>query len=339
MEREGVSPIEFGYRAEQEGHQPSLLLKLARLARQAGFQFMPISDHFHPWFHTGAAGGFAWTWISAAAASVPDIRFGPMVAAPIGRYHPAIIAQSFATMDEMFPGRFFLGLGTGEAMNEVPLGYPWPKFEERLERVKEAVEIIRALWSMDFVKYEGKYYSLNGANLYTKPRTSIPIYLAANGPKAAALVGQYADGYVTINPTLTRFKELWSIIERTARDSGRDPAKISKHIELFVSYGEDYDRAVKAARKWKSGLIPEVFNSGIYDPRELEKRGNAYSDSELAKVWTAVTSKEEIIKKAEDAIALGFNEIEFHCAGAEEEFLEACRKDVLPYLAAEYVRS
>jgi coenzyme F420-dependent glucose-6-phosphate dehydrogenase len=335
-----VLPIEFGYRAEQEGHQPSVLLRLARSAQKAGFVFMPISDHFHPWFHTGAAGGFAWTWISAAAATVPDMRFGPMVIAPIGRYHPAVIAQSFATMDEMFPGRFFLGLGTGEAMNEVPLGCPWPEFEERLERVKESVEIIRALWSEDFVRYEGRYYSLNGANLYTKPRTNIPIYLAANGPKAATLVGQCADGYATIDPTLIRFKELWSIIERSARHSGRDPAKISKHIELFVCYGEDYDKAVKAARKWKSSLIPDVFNSRIYDPRELEKRGSMYPDSVLAKTWTALTSKEEIIKKAEDAIAMGFNEIEFHCASTDEEdFLDVCRKDVLPYLVAEYRKS
>jgi coenzyme F420-dependent glucose-6-phosphate dehydrogenase len=225
-------------------------------------------------------------------------------------------------------------------MNEVPLGYPWPKFEERLERVKEAVEIIRALWTTDFVKYQGKHYSLDGANLYTKPRTKIPIILAANGPKAAALVGQYADGYVTINSTLDRFKELWSIIERTAKDTGRDPEKMSKHIELFFSYDEDYDNALKAARKWKSGLIPNVFNSEIYDPRELEKRGNKYPDSELAKVWTPVTNKEGIIKKAEDAIALGFNALELHCASANEEgFLEICRKDVLPYFVDKYTKS
>jgi coenzyme F420-dependent glucose-6-phosphate dehydrogenase len=296
---------------------------------------MPISDHFHPWFHSGAAGGFAWTWISAAAATVPEIKLGPMVAAPIGRYHPAIIAQAFASMDEMFPGRFFLGLGTGEAMNEVPLGFSWPKFEERLERLKESVEIIRALWSSDFVKYGGRFYSLSGANLYTKPRTRIPIYLAANGPKAAALVGKYADGYVTISPTLPRFKELWSIIERAAKNAGRDPAKISRHIELWVSYNEDYDKAVKAARKWKSSLIPDVFNSPIYDPRELEKKGNEYSDLELATVWTVVTGAEEVIKKAQDAIAMGFNEIEFHSTN-EEKFLDVCGKSVLPYLVPRY---
>jgi len=298
---------------------------------------MPVSDHFHPWFHSGAAAGFAWTWISAAAATVPEIRLGPLVATPIGRYHPAIIAQAFATMDEMFPGRFFLGLGTGEAMNEVPLGFPWPKFEDRLERLKESVEIIRALWSSDFPRYEGRFFSLNGANLYTKPRTRIPIYLAANGPKAAALVGEYADGFATINPMLPKFKELWSIIERTARDAGRDPASISKHIELWVSYSEDYAKALKAAGKWKSGLIPDVFNSHIYDPRELEKKGDEYSDLELSRVWTIVTHGEQLIKTAEDAIAMGFNEIEFHSASpSEEEFLDVCGKDVLPYLVPRY---
>jgi coenzyme F420-dependent glucose-6-phosphate dehydrogenase len=332
-------PIQFGYRAEQEGHQPSRLLELARLAHGVGFKFIPISDHFHPWFHSGAAGGFAWTWISAAAATVPEIKLGPMVAAPIGRYHPAIIAQAFATMDEMFPGRFFLGLGTGEAMNEVPLGLPWPKFEERLERLKESVEIIRALWSTDFVKYEGRFYSLNGANLYTKPRTHIPIYLAAHGPKAAALVGKYGDGYATIPPYVPRFKELWSIIERSAKNAGRDPASISKHLELFLTYNEDHDKAVKAARKWKSVSIPDVFNSPIYDPRELEKKGDKEcSDLELEKAWAVVTGGEEVIKKAEDAIAMGFNEIEFHSTN-EEEFLQLCRKTVLPYLVSRYRNS
>jgi coenzyme F420-dependent glucose-6-phosphate dehydrogenase len=173
--------------------------------------------------------------------------------------------------------------------------------------------------------------------LYTKPRTRIPIYLAANGPKTAALVGKCADGFATINPTLARFNELWSVIERTAKNAARDPAKISKHIELFVSYSEDYDKALKAARKWKSGLIPDVFNSRIYDPRELEKRGDEYSDLELAKVWTIVTHGEELIKKAEDAIAMGFNEIEFHNAStSEEKFLDVCGKSVLSYLVPRY---
>lgn len=326
-------PIMFGYRAEEEGHQPSRLLELAALARKAGFQFMPISDHFHPWFHTGAAGGFAWSWMSAAAALIPDLKFGAMVAAPIGRYHPAIIAQAFATMDEMFPDRFFLGLGTGEAMNEVPLGFKWPKFEERLTRVKESLEIIRKLWNSDFVNYTGEFYTISGANLYTKPKTQIPIYVVANGPKSAVLVGRYGDGYGTIDPMRSKFKELWAIVERSAKEAGRDPAKISRNIELFVSYDKNYDNALKSAGKWKSGLIPNVFNLPIYDPRELEKRGNLHSDSEIEKVWTIATSGEELLKLAEEAIQLGFNEIQFHSASPNEErFLDLCAKEVLPHL-------
>jgi len=333
-------PILFGYRAEEEGYQPSRLIELAKLAHEAGFEFMPISDHFHPWFHTGAAGGFAWSWISAAAALVPELRFGPMIAATTGRYHPAIVAQAFATMDEMFPGRFFLGLGTGEAMNEVPLGFRWPKFDERLSRLKESVEIIRRLWGSEFVSYEGKFYSLKGANLYTKPRSGIPIYIVANGPKSAVLVGRYGDGFGTVDSMMSKFGGLWTIIERSAREVGRDPDKISRNIELWVSYDKDYHRALKSAGKWKSGLIPNVFNLPIYDPRELERLGNQHTDSEIAEVWTIATSAEGLIKKAEQAIRIGFNEVQFHSASpSEEEFLDLCGTEVLPYLKETYGRS
>jgi len=325
--------VQFGYRAEAEGHQPNELLRFAAKAHKIGFDFVPISDHFHPWFHTNAACPFAWSWMSAASATIPDLRFGTIVTSPIGRYHPAVIAQAFATMDAMFPGRIFIALGTGEAMNDSPLGYPWPKFSERLERLRESVEIIRNLWTLDFVDYTGTYYTLKGAKLYTKPKTNIPIYIAANGPKAAALVGEYADGYATIDTVKSNITNLWPIIEKAARDSGRDVSKLTKNVELFVSYAKDQDDALVSARRWKSGLIPNILNLPIHDPRELEKAGNEISDQELAKVWTITSSAEDLIKKAEEAIALGYDEIQFHNAGpSEDEFLNICDKEVLPYL-------
>jgi coenzyme F420-dependent glucose-6-phosphate dehydrogenase len=314
-----------------------MLLSFALKASQEGFDFMPVSDHFHPWFHTGASACFAWSWVTAAAATVPKIRLGPMVAAPIGRYHPAIIAQAFATMDEMYPGRFFLGMGTGEAMNEVPLGYPWPPFSERLGRLREAVEIIRALWGGEFVDYPGSYYKLKGAKLYTKPKTKIPIYLVANGPKAASLVGSHADGYGTLDLVLEKSKEIWAAVETSARSVGRDPSTISRNIELYVSYNRDYGKALASTRKWKSGLIHNAFSLPVYDPRELERLGENESDSELAKTWTIATSAEQLIKKAESAIAYGFNEVQFHSSSpSEEEFIEVCGRDVLPYLKSTY---
>ena len=324
--------IAFGYRAEAEGHQPDELLRYAALAQKIGIDFVPISDHFHPWFHTNAACPFAWSWMSAAAASIPDIRLGTIVTAPIDRYHPAVIAQAFATMDVMFPGRIFLALGTGEAMNDSPLGYPWPEFTERLERLKESLEIIRTLWNSDFVNYSGTYYTLKDANLYTKPKGRIPIYVAANGPKASELVGRYADGFVTFDTVKENIKDLWPIIDKAASDSGRSSDKIVKNVELFFSYSQDYQAALASARRWKSGLIHNVLDLAIHDPRELERRGNLISDEELEKVWTITTDADAVIKKVEKSISLGYNEIELHSASpSEETFLQMCNEEVLPY--------
>lgn len=324
--------IAFGYRAEAEGHQPDELLKYAALAQKIGIDFVPISDHFHPWFHTNAACPFAWSWMSAAAATIPDIRLGTIVTAPIGRYHPALVAQAFATMDAMFPGRFFLALGTGEAMNDSPLGYSWPAFSERLERLRESLEIIRMLWNSDFVNYSGTYYTLKGANLYTKPKGRIPIYVAANGPKVAELVGRYADGFATIDTAKENIENLWPIIDKAASDSARSSENIVKNVELFFSYSQDYQAALASARRWKSGLIHNILDLPIYDPRELERQGNLISDEELKKAWAITTDSEAIIKKVEDSISLGYNEIELHSASPSEEiFLQVCNKEVLPY--------
>ena len=325
--------IKFGYRAEAEGHPPDDLLRYAALAHKFGFDFIPISDHFHPWFHTNASGSFAWSWISAAAALIPDVRFGTIVTSPIGRYHPAVIAQAFATMDAMFPGRMFIALGTGEAMNEAPLSYAWPRFDERLERVKESLEIIRLLWTSDFVNYSGKFYTLKDAKLYTKPKGRIPIYVAANGPRAAELVGKYADGWATVDPVKEGIKELWPLIVQSAKESERNADRFVKNVELFFSYSQNYQEALASARRWKSVLIPNILNLPIDDPRELERQGNAIPDEKLEKAWTITTNPEDVIKKTEDAISLGYNEIQLHSASpSEENFLNMCNKEVLPYL-------
>jgi coenzyme F420-dependent glucose-6-phosphate dehydrogenase len=240
-------------------------------------------------------------------------------------------------MDAMFPNRMFLALGTGEAMNDSPLGYPWPKFPERLERLKESLEIIRSLWASDFVNYSGEYYTLKDAKLYTKPKGRIPIYVAANGPQAASLVGKYADGYATVDPLMGNIKNLWPIIDGAAKEAGRDASQLTKNVELFFSYSQNYDEALASARKWKSALIPNILNLPIHDPRELERQGNEISDDELAKVWTITTEAEPIIKKAEDAIALGYDEIQLHSASpSEENFLQMCNRDVLPQLKQEF---
>lgn len=207
------------------------------------------------------------------------------------------------------------------------------EFRRKARPPKESLEIIRKLWASDFVSYNGEHYTLTDVNLYTKPKGHIAIYVAADGPKAAVLVGQYGDGLATIDRVMSRFGELWKIIDQSAKDAGRDPANISRNIELFISYDRDYEQALGSIRKWKFMLIPNILSLRIHDPRELERRGQEDPDSELTNSWTIATSGEDLIRKAEEAIAVGFNEIEFHSSSpSEQEFIGVCGKEVLPYL-------
>jgi len=189
--------MKFGFRAVSEQFPPKELLKQAKDVDRAGFDFITISDHFHPWFHTDAQSPFSWVWIASAAQATNNIHIGTGVTSPIFRYNPGVIAQAFATLDSLYPGRIFLTLGTGEGMNEVPLGYVWPPYSERAEKLEEALEIIRSLWGGNFVDYNGKHFKLRGANLYTKPKGTIPVFVAARGMNMARFSGRIADGIYT----------------------------------------------------------------------------------------------------------------------------------------------
>jgi len=203
--------------------------------------------------------------------------------------------------------------------------------------MRETVDILRALWTSDFVDYNGKYFRLDGANLYTKPKTNIPIYIAGSGPKAVSFVGKYGDGFITGSSEIPTYPQTSKIIETAAKAAGRDPAKISRNMEVFVAYDKDHERALSAARRWKTVLIPNILNLPIHDPRELERLGSKISDAELTNMITITTNAEDLIKKAETVISLGINEIQFHNAGpSEEEFLEVCSKEVLPYLKQQH---
>ncbi len=188
--------VRIGIQATPEQVDPRALLDDAIIMDNYGIEKCWSSDHYMPWWHTGASGGAAWPWLGAALARTKNIMIGTAVTAPILRYNPAIVAQVFATLDFMFPGRTFLTLGTGESLNEVPAtGSPWPPNQERFERLKEAIHLIKKLWSEDWVTFEGKYYKVKDSNLYTKPKNRIPLYVAALGKRAAKLAGEQADGF------------------------------------------------------------------------------------------------------------------------------------------------
>jgi len=308
------------------------LIRHARMAVDAGFSMVWVADHFHPWFHTEAHESNAWVWMAAAMGEVKDVPFGTFVTAPILRYHPGIVAQAFATMQSIYGDRVILGLGSGEAMNEMPLGYKWPSVKERKERMNEAIEIIRRLWGEEFVTYHGKYYSLDGANLYMK--ANIPIYLAAFGPKMGKLAGSIADGLITsVRPFEYFTNTLFPAVSEGAKAFGKTLDDITKVLEIDVSWSDDYESAIASTRRWKAGLLPNLFEDPIADPRVIEKMGlDSVPDKALEEIYVISTNPEDHIKKIESAFSCSFDHVcLFSSSPDEDKTIDMYAKKVLPY--------
>ncbi|MDG6926615.1 MAG: TIGR03557 family F420-dependent LLM class oxidoreductase [Nitrososphaerota archaeon] len=330
--------IRFGYRAVAEQYGPSQLMEFAVLAEAQGFEFVSISDHFHPWFHQGGHAAFAWSWIASAAERTKRVRLGTGVTTPINRFHPAIVAQAFATMGAMYPGRVYLGLGTGEAMNEVPVGQRWPPFRERVARVEESIEIIRGLWREDFLTYRGKYFSVQGANIYDKPTVPVPIYVAASGATMAEVAGGRGDGLYTTPAREEKIKGLLlPAVRKGAEESGRRFEDIHRMILCNVSWNEDYDKALDSIKRWRATAAPGSFEENVSDPRELDRIGEKVPMEELTWRWTVCTDLEQVTKRVDDYVRMGFDEIEIRSASPnEKEFIERFGRQVLPGLREKY---
>lgn len=328
----GTHQLTFGLFCAHEQYSPTDLLQHVVWAEEAGFETIWTSDHFHPWAHTGAHAGFAWVWIASAAERTQRVKIGTAVTPPILRYNPALVAQAFATLDYMYPGRIFLTVGTGEAMNEVPIGFPWPSYKERLERLEEAIGIIRRLWKEDFITHRGKYFRLNQANLYTKPKTDIRLYVAGNGPKTAYVAGKYADGFLTLPAPREHITgTLFPALERGARDAGRDPAAIERVLELFCSYDPDPKKAVASSRFWAGALLPVFFNLGVWDPRVIESHGRVVGDEALVKNWLISADLNEHVERILDYLSMGFTHVEFLSSSPDQKvFIRTYAEKVLP---------
>lgn len=328
--------VEVGYWAPQEQHHPSELLELVVEAERVGFRRCITSDHFHPWFHKDASSGSTLVWVSSALERTRSMVIGTGVSAPIYRYHPAILAQAFATLDDLHPGRVALGMATGEAMNEVPLGFEWPSHRERLERLEEAIRVIRLLWSGDFVSFQGRHYRLRDARLYVTPRKGVPIYVAASGPKAAQLAGMLADGLLTVPMPDGRLTDVvLPAFRRGAEAAGRNPEELNLLLEFKFSYHEDYDRALESIRRWGATEVPGIFSMEVYDPRELERMAMSVPAEELLKTWHVVTDLEDLVGPIEGYGRLGFREIYMHSSSPDEvEVLREVGRVLLPHFGS-----
>jgi coenzyme F420-dependent glucose-6-phosphate dehydrogenase len=325
----------LGYWASQEQYSMKDLFIFVKEAEKSGFDQTLTSDHFHPWSHNGGYGNFTWVWLAAAAERTKNMKFLTGVTAAVYRYNPGIIAQAFASLDVLYPGRIGLGIGTGESMNEVSLGFDWPSADTRLERTTESIQIIKKLWnrgSDGFVNFNGQFFKLKNAKLYTPPSTNISLYMAASGKEAIKTAGRLTDGLITTSKP-NNSDEAFDIFNKAAREVGKDPDTLEKIAKPKISYSEDYDEAFKSCEFWRSSEIDNAFDRDINDPRMLEKTAKEeVSDNELRKSILIITSIEDLIKPIEEYFKAGFTQIYTHITSPNEiEFIKKFSNKVLPY--------
>jgi len=329
--------LTLGYKASAEQFGPTELLKLGVLAEELGFDSVVVSDHFHPWRNTGGHAPFSFAWLGALGAKTARVRLGTSVVTPTFRYHPAIVAQAMATLALLFPKRVFLGVGSGESMNETPvLASEWPEPAERFRRLREAVRLMKRLWSEDYVTFDGKYYKTREAKIFDKPKDGVPLYIAAAGPQTATFAGKEADGFIcTSGKGDELYKDvLLPAVDEGAREAGRDPASVERMIEMKVSFDTDRARALADTREWAALALPAEDKVGVEDPREMEKRAAAAADRAHTR-FIVSTDPAEHVEKVRRYVEWGFTHLVFHFPGQDQErAMRLYAREVLPRLRA-----
>ncbi len=326
--------VRIGYKASAEQFDPVSLLAFSQQAERIGLEMIAVSDHFQPWRHNGGHSPAAMTWMAACGQRTSRATIGTSVLTPTLRYQPAVVAQSFATMACLTPGRVFLGVGTGEAMNETPAtGDEFPGRKERRMRLAEAIELIRRLWTEERVDYEGEYYRTSKATIYDRPDEPVPIYVAASGPLAAKLAGRVGDGFIcTSGKDPQLYTDLLGKVVEGAEGAGRDPSQIRRMIEIKVSYDRDRQKAFDNCRWWAALALAPEQKEGIEDPIEMERVADANADQAHTR-FICSDDPEEIVEKIGTYIDLGFDELVLHAPGPEQRtFLKQFRVDVMPLL-------
>ncbi|ASF12279.1 glucose-6-phosphate dehydrogenase (coenzyme-F420) [Nocardia brasiliensis] len=332
-----VTELRLGYKASAEQFAPRELVELTVSAEENGFDSAMISDHFQPWRFNGGHAPFSLAWLAAVGERTRRIQIGTSVLTPTFRYNPAVIAQAFATMACLYPGRVMLGVGSGEALNEIATGFigEWPEFKERYARLRESVELMRALWTGDRVDFDGEYYKTVGASIYDVPAEGVPVYIAAGGPLVARYAGRVGDGFIcTSGKGMDLYTEkLMPAVTEGAEKAGRTVADVDTMIEIKLSYETDYDLALQNTRFWAPlSLTPEQKHS-ISDPIEMEAAADALPIEQIAKRWIVGTDPDEVVSRIEPYIDAGMRHLVFHAPGHDQSrFLELFARDLAPRL-------
>ena len=285
--------VKFSYFLGSEQWQPEEILKHAELAKNAGFDMVTISEHFHPWVDDQSASNFAWSTLGALTSVVPSLDLGTGVTTPLWRMHPGIVAQASATIDRLTNSTFHLGVGTGENLNEGPLGYTFPPYAERAARMREALHIIRNLLDGEKLDFNGEYYSTEKAKLYSPPIKHIPIWLAAGGPKSAQLASEFADGL------MISVKDPKEAYERVIEPSNEKTKELNKenlriHTYRWTVFAENDDDAWKALGPWRGLRAPGRLEAK--DPAVLRKAADTMEKNEILSKYSIASTVEDIYK-------------------------------------------
>ena len=318
----------IGYMLAHEQFNVRELVDIGAMAAKAGFGLLAASDHFQPWQANEGHAGEAWVTMAALGDRAGEAWMGTTVTCPTMRYNPAVVAEAFASLSILFPGRIFLGVGSGEALNEQAATGEWPDWQERWDRLIEAIHVIRSLWSGEPLHHKGKFYAVD-ARLYDPPAQPIPILTAANGKKSMKLAGQYGDGLITDLVTWKQYKSEWEI---GALDAGKNPSAMLVLIEQFVVVG-DQDDARKAAELWR--FLPKAFKQyyDVRDPAKIEERAD--SEVPLEKVmegWPISREPGRHIEAIQELFDSGATIVNIHAGQHDQKaVLEFYGEQVLPH--------
>ncbi len=318
-----MSTPHLGYTLSSEEHDPATLVANARRAEEAGFDFVSISDHFHPWVPRQGHSPFVWSVIGGVAATTTRLGLGTGVTCPIARIHPVIIAHAAATSGCLMPGRFVLGLGTGEALNEHITGEHWPEYEVRSERLEESVGIIRALWTGDVTSHHGRHFTVENARIYDVPDELPPIVIAAGGRRSAELAGRIGDG-------------LWmSSVDKDTIDAFRQAGGSGPvYAQVGVCWGPSKQRAAELAHEvWPNAGLRGQVSQELPDPSHFEQLAEMVSVEDIEQAFPCGPDIEPILDQARNALDAGVTHLYIHQIGPDQEpFLEMARQEILPAL-------
>lgn len=332
---ESVRPLRLGYKASAEQFGPNDLLAFGVEAERQGFDSVFVSDHLQPWWHDGGHAPASIPWLSALGASTSRIAIGTSVLTPTFRYHPGVVAQAFATLGCLYPGRVILGIGTGESLNEVALGIAWPDGKERFARLKEAIELIRRLWTEDRVSFDGRFYHTDRATIYDRPTHPVPIYVGASGPAATRLAGRVADGFITTSgkaPSLYH-ETLLPALREGAQRAERTLDDLDLLIEVKVSFDPDRQRALRDTQNWAALALTPEEKTGIDDPMVMQELASRLPLERAASRWIVSDDPAEHVERITAYIDMGFRHLVFHAPGEDQQrFLDLYGKRILPLL-------